>query len=63
MCTVYAAAAWLGEGRGTELRLEADLDQVSALAPERDALWKRVTEAEFLDEAEKRRLLGLPERG
>lgn len=56
--TADALAGWLGDG----LRLDADLDQVSALAPERDALWKRVTEADFLDEAEKRRLLGLPER-
>lgn len=61
--TADALAAWLSEARGIEVRLEPDLDQVSALAPERDALWKRVSEAGFLDESEKRRLLGLPERG
>ena len=60
--TATALATWLSEARGTEIALDPDLDQVSALAPERDALWKRVTEAEFLDESEKRRLLGLPER-
>jgi HK97 family phage portal protein len=61
--TANALAAWLSEGRGTAIALEPDLDQVPALAPERDALWKRVSEADFLDHDEKRRLLGLPERG
>ena len=36
------------------VRLTADLDAVPALAPEREALWKRISEADFLDEAEKR---------
>lgn len=60
--TANALAAWLSEAQGIEVALEADLDHVPALAPERDALWKRVTDADFLDEAEKRLLLGLPER-
>jgi len=33
---------------------------VPALAVERDQQWKRVGEASFLSEAEKRSLLGLP---
>ena len=61
--TADALAGWLNQAQGVQIRLEPDLDQVSALAPERDALWKRVTEADFLDEEEKRRLLGLPTRG
>jgi HK97 family phage portal protein len=58
--TAAALAGWLDpEGR---VGLEPDLDAVPALAAERDGLWKRVTEADFLDEAEKRALLGLPPR-
>lgn len=60
--TANAIAVWLGEASGRALRLEPDLDQVPALSAERDALWKRVSEADFLDESEKRALLGLPPR-
>lgn len=56
-----ALADWLGRFTGEELELKPDLDQVPALAAERDAQWARVTAAEFLTDAEKRRLLGLPE--
>jgi HK97 family phage portal protein len=38
--------------------LVPDLDQVEALAPDRDALWKRVHEAGFLSEDEKRQAVG-----
>jgi len=57
-----ALAAWLSEASGRSLGLEPDLDQVPALAAERDALWRRVAAADFLDDAEKRALLGLPPR-
>ncbi len=57
-----AIAAWIGEACGRRLALEADLDRVPALGPERDARWKRVTEADFLDDDEKRALLGLAPR-
>jgi len=57
--TANALASWIGEGPVIALGLEPDLDQVPALAAEREALWKRVSEADFLDEAEKRALLGL----
>ena len=56
--TAAALSGWF-EG----VAIEPDLDAVPALAAERDALWKRVGEAEFLDEAEKRALLGLGPRG
>ncbi|MGF1503115.1 MAG: phage portal protein [Paracoccaceae bacterium] len=57
-----AMASWLGEGAGMRLALEPDLDQVPALGAERDAQWKRIANADFLEPAEKRALLGLPPR-
>jgi HK97 family phage portal protein len=39
---------WLAPAWGGELRLVPDLDEVEALAPEREALWKRIGAAEFL---------------
>jgi phage portal protein BeeE len=42
------------------VELKPDLDQVPALASERDQQWARVSAAEFLTMAEKRVLLGLP---
>jgi phage portal protein BeeE len=40
------------------LELKPDLDQVEALAPERDALWKRLEAASFLTDDEKRAAAG-----
>ncbi|HWL57397.1 MAG TPA: phage portal protein [Paracoccus sp. (in: a-proteobacteria)] len=53
-------AWWLSEHLGEEIDLRADPDQVPALADERDQQWRRVGEALFLTEAEKRAVLGLP---
>ena len=58
-----ALSAWLAMATGEEIELRPDLDQVPALAAERDAQWRRVVEADFLTSAEKRRLLGLPTGG
>ncbi|MXU66311.1 phage portal protein [Oceanomicrobium pacificus] len=58
-----AIAAWLSDLFGEQLSLVADLDSVTALAGEREALWRRVSAAGFLTDVEKRRLLGLPDRG
>lgn len=55
-----ALSDWLSGYAGGGLELKPDLDQVPALAPERDAQWARVTAAGFLTQAEKRRILGLP---
>ena len=55
-----ALADWLGDFTGERLELRPDLDQIPALAIERDAQWRRVAEAAFLTDAEKRSLLGLP---
>ncbi|MCU9838090.1 phage portal protein [Ruegeria sp. WL0004] len=51
---------WLSGFAGEALALKPDLDQVPALAAERDAQWARVTAADFLSPAEKRAILGLP---
>ncbi|EEX10439.1 phage portal protein, HK97 family [Ruegeria lacuscaerulensis ITI-1157] len=55
-----ALADWLSGFTGEDLVLKPDLDQVPALAAERDAQWARVANADFLTDAEKRALLGLP---
>ncbi|MBT55836.1 MAG: phage portal protein [Mameliella sp.] len=62
LATKVAASVgrWLSAWVGEEVVLTPDLDQVPALAVERDAQWNRVATADFLTPAEKRRLLGLP---
>ncbi|WP_170418264.1 phage portal protein [Ruegeria arenilitoris] len=55
-----ALSDWLSRFSGEDLVLKPDLDQVPALAAERDAQWARVANADFLTDAEKRALLGLP---
>ncbi len=55
-----ALAHWLSEFAGEVLELRPDLDQLPALAHERETQWRRVSEADFLTDAEKRTLLGLP---
>jgi HK97 family phage portal protein len=53
-------ADWLSDFTGVRIDLRPDQDQVAALAQERDSQWRRVSEATFLTDAEKRALLGLP---
>eukprot|EP00919_Chromeraceae_sp_WS-2016_P062182 GHVR01147250.1.p3 GENE.GHVR01147250.1~~GHVR01147250.1.p3 ORF type:complete len:125 (+),score=26.12 GHVR01147250.1:2-376(+) len=55
-----AIADWLSDFSGERLDIRPDLDQIAALSGERDSQWRRVSEASFLSDAEKRRLLGLP---
>jgi HK97 family phage portal protein len=55
-----AVSYWLSAHLGEAVELKPDLDQVPALAIERDQQWKRVGEAAFLTDVEKRALLGLP---
>ena len=55
-----AVGRWLSGIAGEAVTLKPDLDQVPALAAERDAQWSRVAQADFLTTAEKRALLGLP---
>ncbi|MBK5928528.1 phage portal protein [Rhodobaculum claviforme] len=55
-----ALAHWLSGFSGEVAELRPDLDQVPALAEERDQQWRRVGKATFLTDAEKRAILGLP---
>jgi len=55
-----ALSQWFEGFTGEAVRLAPDLDQVAALAPEREAQWRRVAGADFLSAGEKRVLLGLP---
>ncbi|MEL6548793.1 MAG: phage portal protein [Pseudomonadota bacterium] len=57
-----ALSAWLGAMAGEAVELRPDLDQVPALAAEREAQWSRIAGADFLTGDEKRHLLGLPPR-
>ena len=57
-----SVAHWLSLHQGAAVELRPDLDQVPALAAERDQLWARIGGAEFLSDAEKRAALGLPPR-
>ncbi|QFR31710.1 phage portal protein [Ancylobacter sp. TS-1] len=55
---------WLAPAFGTaRLDFEPDLDAVEALHGEREALWRRVNEASFLTEDEKRQAVGYGVRG
>ncbi|MEM9049133.1 MAG: phage portal protein [Pseudomonadota bacterium] len=62
---VATLSGWLPRYWGVPLTIAPDLDAVPALAVERDALWKRISQADFLSDTEKRQLLGLsrPEDG
>jgi HK97 family phage portal protein len=55
-----AVSYWLSTHLGAQVELRPDLDQIPALAVERDQQWLRVGGASFLTDAEKRLLLGLP---
>ena len=55
-----SVSTWISRFAGEDLVLKPDLDQVPALSGERDQQWRRVANASFLTDAEKRALLGLP---
>lgn len=55
-----ALSNWLDDFTGEAVSLRPDLDAVPALSAERESTWRRVTEASFLSDAEKRQMLGLP---
>lgn len=58
--TAAALGGWLG-GRFAGVRVEADLETLPALQPERDALWARLNAATFLTDEERRRMAGVGE--
>lgn len=55
-----ALSGWLPKFTEDQVKFSPDLDNIPALAVEREAQWKRIAEADFLSAGEKRRLLGLP---
>ncbi|WP_370853010.1 phage portal protein [Pararhizobium haloflavum] len=56
--TCAAFTQWLGPAFGSDLRLDFDTDAIAGLAMERDAQWRRLNEATFLSEDEKREAVG-----
>ncbi|MDJ1159036.1 phage portal protein [Chelatococcus sp. SYSU_G07232] len=60
--TAASLVHWLGPAFGQGLRLTPDLDAVEALSTEREALWRRVTTADFLTADEKREAVGYGRR-
>ncbi|MEO1322065.1 MAG: phage portal protein [Pseudomonadota bacterium] len=56
--TASALSVWL-RGRFEDIAIRPDLDNVPAFAADREALWARVSAADFLSAEEKRALLGL----
>jgi HK97 family phage portal protein len=55
-----ALSGWLSGQYSTALTLSVDMDGVPALAHEREVQWTRIAAADFLTDAEKRVMLGLP---
>ena len=56
--TAGALSSWLA-ARFPAMRIEADLEAMPALQPEREALWARLNAASFLTDEERRRLAGV----
>lgn len=55
-----AISGWFPQYFAEPLSLSPDMDGIPALAHEREAQWRRISEAAFLTNTEKRSLLGLP---
>jgi HK97 family phage portal protein len=62
MRTAQSLAQWLGPAFGENIALEPDIDAIEALADERESLWRRVTNASFLTDDEKREAVGYGRR-
>ncbi|EPF99219.1 HK97 family phage portal protein [Brucella abortus 90-1280] len=60
--TAKAFGNWLGPLFGGGLRLEHDIDRIEGLSAERESLWRRVSEASFLTDDEKRDAVGYQPR-
>lgn len=56
--TAASLSGWLAPVFGEGLRLEPDLERIAGLSGERDALWTRIGQAEFLSDDEKRQAVG-----
>ena len=55
---VVSLGNWLAPIYGDELRLTYDTDAIIGLSAERESLWQRVGDADFLTESEKREAVG-----
>ncbi|GAA6213027.1 phage portal protein [Hyphomicrobiales bacterium 4NK60-0047b] len=51
---------WLRPSFGNSLTLKPDITEVTALTQEREALWRRLQQTDFLTSNEKRALIGYP---
>ncbi len=56
--TAKMFSGWLGPHFGDDLRLEHDTDRVEGLSSERESLWRRISDASFLTDDEKRDAVG-----
>jgi len=57
-----AFSAWLQPRFGADLNIAIDQDRVEGLSQERNAVWERMGNAEFLSDAEKRQAVGYSPR-
>lgn len=57
-----ALSTWLEPAFDDALELKPDIDALDALQPEREALWRRLEQASFLSDDEKRAAVGYGER-
>ena len=55
-------ATWLAPAWHDAIELKPDVDAIEALQPEREALWRRLEQASFLSDDEKRAAVGYAER-
>lgn len=53
-----ALSGWLNPHFGANLRLEHDIDRIEGLSSERESLWRRISDASFLTDDEKRDAVG-----
>ncbi len=56
--TARALATWLEQIGESPIELHPDIDAIEALQPEREALWRRLEQASFLSDDEKRAAVG-----
>jgi len=61
--TSASIGRWLADTMVDDIVLKPDLDAIPALASEREMLWRRVSQADFLDDDEKRAMLGFGSKG
>lgn len=56
--TLEGLSGWIAPLYGEALTIEANTDEISALAPRRDRIWERMQKADFLSDDEKRAAVG-----